>query len=1237
MKKILTKNNIILILFSLLLLVTNDRVESSELCTEKGYTIISINGVLTNAEVAIENKEKIKKSLFSKYQGQEVFIDYVYNPTHGTISDLVDSALQKTSEKSFVSDTRDLKNMIIDLSKKVKTQKLLFIAHSQGNLYSNDIYNTLGNKEGGVSKSSMGIYGIATPTSYIAGGGKYILSKNDSLINKIRARGIVDVLPANVDILSDPEDKSNGHGLVDVYLKHQNKRISAEVMTMLHSLKEDLKQDQNKVCIDTPELTFLDEVIDVAYRMIDPVQESIEGKIKFVVNGLVKPVFNTVAKLGKGYMKFVNSMFATAGTSFQSTQNNGYDQNEKYAKDEEYYDDEYLDEVEYEEENDQEEEQLFAYENKKDLDYVIKRTEVNPEVIESVKPNKYYSNHQRNTTSGGSSSSDENSSNDDVGNNDIGNNENNNNGNNNTPAEDENQNPNTNPEGNVPPVIFLTGDENIKISNGSDYLELGATANDSNNTPLEVVISGHVDTNKNGVYTISYKATDSKGNQSIKERTVEVYTPLLGFFIDENTELPAGEYFFENVTITNNAILTLLSDKESTTSNFRGVKINATNLTIDSGATITADNTGFTIGPGTTTENRAGGSYGGKGEWSEEKYIYGSSIYPKDLGSAGAMLYDYYKGGGAIWIEVSDTLINNGIVSASGWASSSGGSIYVNTENLAGSGVFKANGGGLGTTSVFYGPGGGGRTAIHYNESSFTGEVEARAGSGHIGYPDLDTGEAGTAGMFDKKNNVLYVNNDWEFILEDSPFIIDKMVVSNMSKVRFQEGAEIEIGELILDDSSELILTGEEEMSIGNLRLLNSSWVSIPEEKILKLDVDNLYISEYSKISAQAKGYSTGPGTPEVDNWGKAGSSYGGKGGGGASSKPTYGDKNAPLDFGSGTEGFRGGGAIQLKIKNTLVNDGLIIAEGYWYRTSGGSIYIETNQLEGTGQIHAKGSNATWAGQDSVDIAGGGGRIAVYYNENNFSGEISANAGNYCYYGCAPGGENGTIVLVDMDETVFVDEVLSSENLILSFSFEELTPRVEGLINNENSLIVATVPSTVDITSLIPLINISSLSSIDKDLLTPQDFSNPITYTVTAENGQTKSYTVTINKEELVEIPADVIPPIITMYSINGSTEDVEINPVQNNLEIIIESSESVNWLSIYVEKIDNSKIKKVFRSGSGCEDWTGVCKKLWDGTLSGEGLVLENGDYQVRVHIEDLAKNDTTYILPAIIKVRGI
>ena len=95
--------------------------------------------------------------------------------------------------------------------------------------------------------------------------------------------------------------------------------------------------------------------------------------------------------------------------------------------------------------------------------------------------------------------------------------------------------------------------------------------------------------------------------------------------------------------------------------------------------------------------------------------------------------------------------------------------------------------------------------------------------------------------------------------------------------------------------------------------------------------------------------------------------------------------------------------------------------------------------------------------------------------------------------------------------TVSVNVELNSSKDITSFNFSGMNPEVVGTINENTKTIELTVPDSTDLTGLVPTIvhtgdNINPASGIANDFSSPQD------YTVTAENGSTKTYSVTVTK-----------------------------------------------------------------------------------------------------------------------------
>jgi len=76
---------------------------------------------------------------------------------------------------------------------------------------------------------------------------------------------------------------------------------------------------------------------------------------------------------------------------------------------------------------------------------------------------------------------------------------------------------------NTPPIIQLSGSASMSLNQGDIYNEPGAIVSDDVDTALDPLITGNVNTNVPGTYTIRYNATDNAGNRAVeKTRTVTV-------------------------------------------------------------------------------------------------------------------------------------------------------------------------------------------------------------------------------------------------------------------------------------------------------------------------------------------------------------------------------------------------------------------------------------------------------------------------------------------------------------------------------------------------------------------------------------------------------------------------------------------------------------------------------------------------------------------------------------------
>ncbi len=92
--------------------------------------------------------------------------------------------------------------------------------------------------------------------------------------------------------------------------------------------------------------------------------------------------------------------------------------------------------------------------------------------------------------------------------------------------------------------------------------------------------------------------------------------------------------------------------------------------------------------------------------------------------------------------------------------------------------------------------------------------------------------------------------------------------------------------------------------------------------------------------------------------------------------------------------------------------------------------------------------------------------------------------------------------------TVTVSQGQNSAKLITGFSFSSLS--VNGSINNTTHTVTATVPFGTNVTALVPTITVSTNATINPASGVAQNFSSGVNYTVTAQDGTTQVYTVTV-------------------------------------------------------------------------------------------------------------------------------
>jgi hypothetical protein len=202
----------------------------------------------------------------------------------------------------------------------------------------------------------------------------------------------------------------------------------------------------------------------------------------------------------------------------------------------------------------------------------------------------------------------------------------------------------------------------------------------------------------------------------------------------------------------------------------------------------------------------------------------------------------------------------------------------------------------------------------------------------------------------------------------------------------------------------------------------------------IHIEVKTLHVLQGGIISGTARGYVAGQGPSPgwIYDWGNDfydeayGAGHGGKGGywrmdDADKAAGVYNSSTIPTDFGSGGSGSSGGGggriyimATQVEVDGSISEDGSGCAETTLCASaSGGSIYIASEEVLGTGYITANGGALAEPSDDLVPqcvASGGGGRIAIYSNAQSASltTDVSGGAINDQVPGHAQ-GEKGTI------------------------------------------------------------------------------------------------------------------------------------------------------------------------------------------------------------------------------------
>lgn len=250
--------------------------QTSSVCTAKGYTLGFFNGVWNTRAQAISGREALRALVGDSYNSEKIKYELFYNHTGSTaggsgLQDIAEVFQQRALEidssgnlgkhwelfweslsskdttfidkiKSFFPNSSQLfSSLYTDLNSKIlagwsyflsnpptaadyaqhdtrltalatEGQKLILVAHSQGNLFVNHAYDYITPL---VGVNSVAVAHIAPASSTLRGG--YLLADIDLVINGLRTQGLSSVPNVNLSLPTSVSDLS-GHTLVGTYL-----------------------------------------------------------------------------------------------------------------------------------------------------------------------------------------------------------------------------------------------------------------------------------------------------------------------------------------------------------------------------------------------------------------------------------------------------------------------------------------------------------------------------------------------------------------------------------------------------------------------------------------------------------------------------------------------------------------------------------------------------------------------------------------------------------------------------------------------------------------------------------------------------------------------------------------------------------------------------------------------------------------------------------------------------------
>jgi bacillolysin len=297
-----------------------------------------------------------------------------------------------------------------------------------------------------------------------------------------------------------------------------------------------------------------------------------------------------------------------------------------------------------------------------------------------------------------------------------------------------------------------------------------------------------------------------------------------------------------------------------------------------------------------------------------------------------------------------------------------------------------------------------------------------------------------------------------------------------------------------------------------------------------------------------------------------------------------------------------------VKFRWRLGTDNSVVSSGWWIDnlqvyTCTSLTYTVTYSGNGnTGGTVPIDGNAYAAGATVTVLGNTGTLVKTGYNFAGWNTQVDGLGTSYA------GG--ATFVMGSGNTTLYAKWTIdgTAPKAITAFNFNALNPVVIGVVNEGAKTVALTVPYGTNPNGLVPTITHTG-ASVNPASGAAQNFTNPVTYTVTAANSTTQAYTVTVT--QLGRVVIDALPDALNAtapWTLTGPNSYSQTGTWDLTLNNLAAGNYTITWRAVsgWEKPSPPSETKAVTNGGTTTFSGTYVQQTISPG-CSGDVVVLQN------------------------------